>query len=573
MCNYRYKIKNSPLENTPCIYPDLYLKYADKFPQTNSLPIDNEGYCVFHSKDINWKNKNDFSGRFNELLNALTKTHQIAEKGKLNCNFSGFYLCAESGAFVIDNYLLESHLDFSFCEFENGLRLTNSRLSSIALENSLFHDTLELSNVHFVNNVNCPNSSFDNGVIISNCELTGFSFFNNCTFRNINKNPNCVFSLKDCPSVNYISFEDSTFEIRVACNRVTFNAEVVFDKSIFSDEFYFQQNEINGVVSFKESEFLLSSNLNPIYSSVDFSNLKINENGRLIFKGKRPLEDMVKGELLIGLETTPEGIISFENFNLNKIFPKNKIKLLELEKTGNVEIGKGCRKYYCQTDVITIESSNSNQKLIIDIVTVFCNYFEIQQGYNLGVEIIERTQSHIKYFYFTDETIAKEDFIEKIKQNENGLWKTFSNLTRHSTEIVSKKDIGIKNCLIDIAGLFLKIGNQIEHNSLSDKGLNNIFRSIAIDGNSSIDSQSQLKEIILRWEDFINNPPTIIIKNIETEYNINGNVGQIGNIVQPEIKGEQKNWLKSTVIWVLNNIVLVIVGVVSAIIAALWLKN
>lgn len=512
MCSYKYEKKRNPLENKPCIYPEIYERLHSHFKISKSLPIDKKGYCIFHSRDIEWKYEQEFVSMFHELMKVLLETN--GSKARVTCNFSGFYFCdINKHKIIIDNYA-HSDLDFTYCEFINRFGIINSNLSGVDFSHSLFHEAFNLDKVNFVNNVDFKYSIF-NGFEITNCEFKELSEFSNCTFQNVSKSVDCKFRLSDSRIEEMISFKNSTFDSSVYINKVFFKSETGFQHCKFNDEFYFHDCEINDAVNFHETEFLLSENANPRYSSVDFRKLNIKKYGVLSFKGKYPMDDMVRAEMDITSELLIEGLIAFENFNLNKINPYDKIKLLELEKAGRVEIRKGCMKYYCQTDILTIEASNSNQKLILDIINVFCNYFEVQNHNNLGIEIVERTKALIKYFYFTDEKISKENFIERIQHNERSLWETFSNLTNHASLTLSQNDNEIKNCLIDLAGFFLKIGNQIEHKNLNEQELKNMLGSLSTSGVSILDVGKMWKEIMSRWQNFNNIAPRIVILQLD----------------------------------------------------------
>ena len=551
MCKYRYAEKGSNIYDKPCIYPDFFSENNEKFIE--NLPIDKDGYCIFHSKNNKWKIDNNFKGWLFELLKVISEININLEKHKREYFFSGFCF-PNYDSFKFDKLQFIGSVDLSNCTFNCRVEFLNMSITSLNIQHTTFNEKLYINNVDFENSIFSSNATFHKGLSFINCDLQRNLLFINCTFNNKDETSYCEIAIKQCKSVHYLSFEGSIIKPTVSIRKSSFDYELNFNHCIIENEFLFEQSQINGTISFIETEFTLKENVNPMMSSTHFENIKISEKGKIIFKGKRPQDEMIKNELSIHFKDKPKGLISFENFNLNKIYPKFKARLFELEKEGIVEIGKGCRKYYCQTDVITIEASNSNQKLILDIVTVFCNYFEIQQGFNLGIEIIERTKSQIKYFYFTDEVITKEDFIERIKQNENSLWQTFSNLATNASEIISKNDIEIKSCLIDIAGLFLKMGNQIEHNNLSENDFNNIFNSITVNSKSIIDTLSLLKEIQQRWNNFNENVPILIIENMGNKYINYGNVEQFGEnnyktIItdNSNITDEQKNLIFETI--------------------------
>jgi len=118
-----------------------------------------------------------------------------------------------------------------------------------------------------------------------------------------------------------------------------------------------------------------------------------------------------------------KGAIHFENVNFQKIANNSRVRLLQLEKLGFVEIGKGCLKYRYQTDPKTIKIDKGCQALVIDMTQTFSNYFSVENGVNLGVEIIERLDEYVKYFYFSDENIGEKEFHDRLVFTEEKLWR------------------------------------------------------------------------------------------------------------------------------------------------------
>jgi hypothetical protein len=71
MSNYKYENKKHQLTGAPCIYPAFYVEHSSRFPETNSLPTDPDGYCIFHGKNKTWKVENVFNEKFIELMKGV----------------------------------------------------------------------------------------------------------------------------------------------------------------------------------------------------------------------------------------------------------------------------------------------------------------------------------------------------------------------------------------------------------------------------------------------------------------------------------------------------------------------
>jgi hypothetical protein len=525
MCKYRYKNKNSNVLDNPCQFPDFYDKHNKEFNE--SLLIDNDGFCIFHSSNAGWKIEHDFREKLFELINVISEVHKKTEVHEWNYFLDGFHF-PHYESIVFDESHFNNAVVMSNCIFDCSVYFDNMTLNSLDIEHSIFNKIVSFNKVVLINSIFSNYASFYGGLNFTNCYLEKYLYFENCTFYNIDEFASRNIGIKDCKHVHFLSFKKSTIKTKVYIKNATFNYELNFDNCVLEDEFSMEKCQVNGIISFKDCEFSLTENPNPMMSGTHFSYIDLNEGGKIIFKGKSPEAEMMKNELSLHFKERPKGLIVFENFNLNTIYPEFRASIPELQKDSIVEIGRGCQKYYCTTDTITINASNSTQKLILDIASVFCNYFEIQNGYNLGIEIIERTKSQIRYFYFTDEAISKEDFIDRIKQNENNLWQTFSKLTQNAREVIPKYHIEITSCLIDIAAIFLKIGNQIEYNKLSEQSFDSIFNSISVVGKSIIDTQSLLKEIRYRGGNLNNIAPIIKIENMGNNYTNYGTVENFG---------------------------------------------
>jgi hypothetical protein len=71
MCKYIYqdnRTYQSLQSGSSCIYPEFYKENNELFQKPKDLPIDEEGYCIFHSNNKLWKEKNNFMDMFFDLI-------------------------------------------------------------------------------------------------------------------------------------------------------------------------------------------------------------------------------------------------------------------------------------------------------------------------------------------------------------------------------------------------------------------------------------------------------------------------------------------------------------------------
>ncbi len=528
MCTYKYKLKRHHLTGETCIYPDFYAENLDAF-QSKILPVDSHGLCIFHSEDKSWKAQNNFHEMFDELIRV---TLTISEKSNLKWpfNFSGFYFFTSNGLFTLADWEIHYAIDFRFSVFANGLAIEDSTIKSLDFGRCQFHDLVKFTKVDILDNFFSSNAEFDNGLHVSQCSFDSQTYFDDCRFNNPNKRVSNEVKFASS-SFKYISFQETTFETQILFRNVTFSGETVFDQCTFHQAVQFEHSEVNEPMNFNGTVFDLPANVNPMFSTVHLSGLTVNKNGRLAFVGDEPHSNMIKGEMRINFKETPAGIIYFENFNLNKIYSEDKERLLELEKTGQVEIGMGCRKYYCQSEIFTITASKPNQKLILDMVNIFCNYFDNHNHYNLGLEIVERKMELIKYFFFTDEKISAEEFKSRIKQNEYDLWDTFANLSNYEHHQLDERLVEENNALIEMAAMFLKIKNRILALDYFEKDLVQLSKSVSVDGTPVVNIKGLFKNLPTAFHDFYRTLPPITFNPpiMQTNYH--------GPVIQGEITG------------------------------------
>lgn len=542
MCKYKYDNKNSNRNGQSCIYPEFYLHNSDQFKR--ELLIDEEGYCLFHSKNDKWKIKNGFKESLFELIEVLSEINSKKEAYHREFFFSGFnFPNYESILFSEIPFL--GYLILSNCIFNSKIEFDNLTVNSLNTEHSTFNERVFFNKVNFLNGIESNQSTYNNGLSFRFCELKRHFFFNDCYFNNISNSYNCELGFKSCKSIHYLSLQNTSIKTRFTILKSTINSEILFNNSTLEDEFIIENCKIDGTISFQETEFTLKQNGNPYMSSTHFENNDLGERGRIVFRGKWPQYDMIRNEMTLHFNEKPKGIILFENFNLNKILPKSKERLFKWEKEGIVEIGPGCRKYYCQTEVFTIKATKAIQTLILDIAKIFCNYFELQESSNLGIEILERKESLIKYFYFTDEKVSLEKFLEQINNAEYNIWKTFSNLTNYSSDNFS--NIEEQHLFLDLGILFLKLGNYVNNgislkdnipkllNSIAAKAVTNIDNSnnivINIEPGKSVVQPTELYEFILNAiNKYSNSTPKLTI-NMKVKQIFNG---QIENVINAD---------------------------------------
>ncbi|MDD2661799.1 MAG: hypothetical protein PHY54_19295, partial [Methylococcales bacterium] len=134
-------------------------------------------------------------------------------------------------------------------------------------------------------------------------------------------------------------------------------------------------------------------------------------------------QKLFKHDVQFSFREPPAGLICFQNVNFSNIDEISRKLLMRFAVSGKVEIGSGCIKYRFQTPIKKISVSDGNTQLILEICQTFTNYFTVKNGFNLGLEIVERNELEIHLFYFTDENISEAIFLERLAATEQHLWR------------------------------------------------------------------------------------------------------------------------------------------------------
>lgn len=489
MCNHSYIIdyEGKPRtmgEHCPC--PDIYKKahsIALNGAEEGSalkLPIDNHGACIFHSQDIEWKRQNDFKGQFLRLLQLLNayETHDfydfaefrfVGNELRTKPDSNHYALCIKditipkhvyfTGAFFVDTFELEginfeSGADFNEAIFANNFKIKNSRISGLS----------------FIS------AQFKQQVLFSNVDSLSYTLFENAKFTGTQGD----YSAK---------FEDSRFHGLTDFSSAIFAPlgikSIVFSKVQFKNITDFTNTQFHNHIVFKDVSFLdVTEFIDTLFdttkssaryggAAVEFERIIVTKDAVLNFKSTDPQNKIFNHDVMMSFKEDPVGIIRFENVNFNHFLPKSRKRLIQLAKTGRIEIGLGCIKYRFQTDVRTISVSEGNTALILELCQTFTNYFIVSNGINLGLEIVERNNTEVRFFYFTDEDISETTFLEKLANAEQQLWNLLSSSpdmhVKAIEESASKTPlIGKENAIINavdgisaLLGTFFRVGTRI----------------------------------------------------------------------------------------------------------------
>ncbi|MDO5969309.1 hypothetical protein Q4Q35_05775 [Flavivirga aquimarina] len=475
----------------------------------DKILIDNEGLCIFHSKNEAWKNENNFIFHLEKLIcyfeedstqkniflediifttsiDKIFSDREFKKDIKFNNSKFNVNLTFKSSRF--------KNLDFNSAIFDKPVTFSDLSIKGIMFDNAAFKLKLFISDCDFFNGFFMLNTHFDGGFSILNS-----LFHSNCFFQNIITNMDK--SIHDAIIFKNIEFKDfTTFELS------EFNSVVDFKNIIIYKELVFHNTQFN------YDEPL------PIVSSVTFSQINIKEKGTLEFRGisDNKMFNKVQNVSFVGEEI--DGKLFFENTDFTKFNLLTRKRLISATKKKNakVVIGIGCIKYYNQTPLKSIEISDDNQSLVIELCNTFVDYFTKNAGFNLGVEFVSKTNQYINFFYFSDEDISYEKFENQLQKSEQAMWRLIKidndNLSAQPPKNhLPSKIINATDTIVNLLGLVLKIGSRIPLGLISKEDILHLVNT-TLPSNIRPNNAIMINQIVLFGT---KNTQTIKIKKIE----------------------------------------------------------
>ncbi len=478
MCQYIYQ-KRAGLRGKPCNIQSKINSDTACLEEHFVVPIDTDGHCVFHSNNMEWKRENAVQTHFLNLLSFNTRSNSMVP-------FTEVLICAnvEGNVIEINNFVGNNTIDFEFNTFFDDVCMTNLQipLATLDLNDCDFRKGLTISNSKF------STISFQYGKVrqfsMSKVHIDHQQAF----FQNLICEAEC--NIVDCTFNEGFNFSSSIFE-QEKPESIGEDVVVTFKNLISRGEVEFTYTEFVGGVLFDNCDFSAAKFLGTLFSETQatlFYNFKIPENGQWIFQGEEAATKIfTNNTALVFDDEDIKGLMIFENANILYLYPKHRQHIISLQKEGKVQINKGCLKYRYQTRVKNIETSISNIDLFEDLARTFANYFTASMGVNLGVEIVEKTQKVICYFYFTDEDLSEENLSAFFAMANEVFWDpSHKKATRKVAGITPNNFRSIDN-LIDLFRTCLKMLPRFATDSFTEIDLENLAAATSMDDHPVID--------------------------------------------------------------------------------------
>jgi hypothetical protein len=463
-----------------------------------NIPTDDEGLCIFHSKNHSWKRENGFGKYLDVLLNSFKNTpdsnyelgeitfpidssfkiinHQfdkvVSFSGStfgssvkfMGVNFNkgvdfGNAIFENSAEFVDTNFL--DGVSFTNCNFKKQLTLKNGKYKDLDLSKTRVKGTTHIEKISVEQPVYFNASFFDNGFTLLKCTFQHFAFFDNSTFST---SSSFSMLIRECEFYNQVDFTDALFNCIFTFEDVkAIGCEIAF----VNTKFNFQGVNTSSISNLKGTNFL---------------SLTLDKEATVNFIGKSD-DKLFNHEVVFFKENINSGYIRFENANFKYLDTKTRERFLELSKIedSKIIIGSGCFKYKYQTDIIQVSVRNQNQDLVQELTNAFSSYFNHKGSFNLGVEFVSRTPDFVKLFYFTDEDISEKEFLSRFDKVHFDFWSLIGN---------KKKDIEQNNlpafqlsdseALVNLQSLLYKCKLRSDYGSLEHGEIIEIINSLNV---------------------------------------------------------------------------------------------
>ncbi len=425
MCNHAYTTDTGSQPRSMgdrCPYPKIYEKSRAASTDAAALPVDESGACIFHSHDASWKRRNDFKLEFLRVVQSLNEDDTLQ-----CCDFREFVFVGDEPS--APRLLIED------TEFRKPAYFTGAFfVDSVELSDVFFHESATFRSATFAGDVRMNNVRF-RGLDFSNATLARLALFINVEFlsytffeetRFTGNTAGYVVKFEDSRFQGITDFSGSAFilggESTVGFVRTQFEDFTNFGNTQFRSQVVFNEVSITSDTELIDTSFATDSSARYRGAAVEFNRIEVTKGASLTFRSTDPQNKMFSQDAQFSFKEELAGIIRFENVNFNKILPASRNRLTQLAKSGTVEIGAGCIKYRFQTDLRTVTVSNDNAPLVLELCQTFTNYFTVSNGFNLGFEIVERDESKVSFFYFTDEDITEDTFLARLARTEQNLW-------------------------------------------------------------------------------------------------------------------------------------------------------
>lgn len=373
------------------------------------VPVDDEGKCLFHSNNLEWKRQQQCGERFLDLLREMANDETLEYLDFREFIITGGYFAEKESAlldntFADDTVVLMGGVNLSKPLLLRGARfcddLVVSQLScfDIDFDEAIFKGVTTFIRSHFQDFTSfIGGARFEQNLVMEDCifeQLVSLDravvmeqlFVTFCTF----KGGISGLNMHQLASDIICQFSNVEFEAYSSFIDAAFQAPLVFDQCVFKGEMRFDNTRLKGRFQMKKP-----SVQEKIYFVSTDSERKIFENA-VDFELE---EDCFEAH----------GQLVFQNANLYNANPDFKEAIRTLELKHQIDIREGCFLYRNGVEKI-FKYNRLTQALIEDVAKAFMRFFEANHARNLKVDVTrDLRKEEIRVIFHSDEAMDIEE--------------------------------------------------------------------------------------------------------------------------------------------------------------------
>lgn len=461
------------------------------------LPLDTEGQCIFHSRDVLFKATSNFTQRFREWVAMSFKA------SSLGCEHADILDCTDF-VFVGEEVFIEGAgeqniLDLSELQFGLPCQFVGAEFFDETWFNyAVFVKRTDFEGCSFSKTVHFENAHFEARVIFASCIFSEDSGFRETVFQGGGYFTNCIFT--GPAAFNETVFECSAGFVGSSFQRAFFHGVQFrrgindgvtnFDRAEFKELVQFRGCEFSGEANFAKCSFSTAEFQDVAFSSDRLTNFdRISVVHLLTFKSPGISGKVFNHTVSFDVDAASiSGRVVFENANVYHIAQMDRLRLLAAPGIGKVVFGPGCDKYRLRVE-FELPLEKKWKFLLEEMLETFVIFFDWSGKIPVQVNVeCEYLEDRVLVRYFADSDITQEafagllgdrvpDFIELLK-DPFGFIDRFRN--RRQPQEVTGEQITLDYDLFRKAwALQLGLLPRVQLNALSESDFQVLFQALA----------------------------------------------------------------------------------------------
>jgi len=396
MCQHQYQVKLSGLDDN--CYLITIVKDNNKMFSKSSLRLDEDGCCVFHSRNLIFKREAKFEEALSTLISIFIDDDQYND-----VDLRDIYYNEEFSIFELKDLVLDKSVHLT------GSNIQNSLVIKDVIASQSFY--------------------MDGCVVLGSCKIINSTFHSSFTAVDLPKSSTwySTLTMRDVVFNGLCDFGGAHFYGQLDIKGVVFNGYTRLDNVLVKSEedaFTYLQFRVTGnfdcrgasfhnIVHMEDCEFFGDSKFSntQFYSSVYISKPVVAAN--LVFSGVSETERMFTDTVEFAISDScfqDVGQISFENCNLTHLDKITKSRLSDLMAKRLFVLQSGTIAYRFSFEK-EFEYSEANEIFIQDLLQTIRQYFALKFRKHFQITI-KRIDQKIVIGIHTDDFEDQDKYLD-----------------------------------------------------------------------------------------------------------------------------------------------------------------